>query len=332
MNTENKNLTNKTSIVFMGTPDFAVPVLESIINDERLNLKAVITQPDKEVGRKKIVTPPPVKTYSQKNNLTVLQPEKIKDPNFIEQLKNIKPDLIIVAAYGQILPKEIIEIPKYGCINIHASLLPKYRGASPIQTAILNGDKKTGITIMKMDNGLDTGDIISQEEIEIENSDTAQDLHDKLSKIGAELLMKTLHGYLSGKIKPCPQDNSRATITKIINKKDGEIDFHKNAKDIEYKLRAFTPWPGIYTFFNDAAVPARETAAGRKLKILKLKIEEQINPLISVGRFYETENKLAVNCWNGMLILEEVQLEGKQKISGREFINGYLKHENNLEF
>ncbi|MFH1565432.1 MAG: methionyl-tRNA formyltransferase [bacterium] len=315
MNTNYKNLEkNKTSVVFIGTPDFAVPVLESIINDERLDLKAVITQPDKEVGRKKIITPPPVKMYSQKNNFTVLQPKKIKDANFIEQLKKINPDLIVVAAYGQILPREIIEMPKYGCINIHASLLPKYRGASPIQTAILNGDEKTGITIMKMDEGLDTGDIISQKETEIKNSDTAQDLHEKLSSLGAKLLIKTLPNYLSGKIKPQAQDNSRAALTKIITKKDGEIDFNKSAKEIECKLRAFTPWPGIYTFFGD-----------KKLKILKLKIEEQINPLIPAGKLHEAENNLIVNCGNGALILEEIQLEGKQKISGKEFINGYLK-------
>lgn len=313
-NAKAQNHNSKLKIVFMGTPDFAVPVLECILNDERLDLKAVITQPDKKTGRKKNITPPPAKIYAQKANLTVLQPEKIKDPHFIEQLKNIKPDLIIVAAYRQILPKEIIEMPKYGCINIHASLLPKYRGASPIQTAILNGDEETGVTIMKMDSGLDTGDIISQEKTKIENGDTAQDLHDKLSKIGAKLLIKTLPDYLSGKIKPCAQDDSKATITKILNKKDGEIDFNESAKNIVLKLRAFTPWPGIYTFFKD-----------KKLKILKLKIEDQINPLVPIGKFYETENKLMVNCKNRALVLETVQLEGKQKISGREFINGYLK-------
>lgn len=346
MNTKHKNLTKKIPAVFMGTSDFAVPVLECIINNEYLNLKAVITQPDKEVGRKKIITPSPVKVYSQKANLTVLQPKKIKDPNFIIKLKDINPGLIVVAAYGQILPQEIIEMPKYGCINIHASLLPKYRGASPIQTAILNGDEETGVTIMKMDMGLDTGDIISREKVKIKNSDTAQDLQNELSKLGAKLFMQTLPDYLDGKIKPFEQDDSKATITKLLTKRDGEINFKENAKDIERKLRAFTYWPGIYILLNNNSsggdaeatssvkrgilkpFPLRVSvdAPKRKLKILKLKLlEDQINPLVPVGQFYQSENKLVVNCGNGALILATLQLEGKQKISGQDFINGYLK-------
>jgi methionyl-tRNA formyltransferase len=325
MNTLNKN---KISTIFMGTPDFAVPILESVLKIDYIDLTKIITQPDKKVGRKKILTPPPVKIYSQKMGLEILQPEKIKDKNFIKKLKNLKPDLIIVVAYGQILPNEIIEIPKYGCINVHASLLPKHRGASPIQTAILNGDKETGITIMKIDGGLDSGDIISQEKIEIKKDDTSKTLRDKLSALGAKLLVKTLPDYLTENIKPAPQDDSKATETKILNRKDGEIDFeNKTAGEIERKLRAFTPWPGIYTFFN-GAVPQRrggETATGRKLKILELKIEDKINPLIPIGKLYEYKNNLIINCKDGSLILDTVQLEGKKEISGQEFINGYLK-------
>lgn len=316
MNTNYKNLKKKRiSTIFMGTSDFAVPILESILSIDYIDLKKIITQPDKKVGRKKILTSTPVKIYSNKIGVEILQPKKIKSIDFIEKIKNIKPDLIIVVAYGQIVPSEIIKIPKYGCINIHASLLPKYRGASPIQTAILNGETETGITIMKIDSGLDTGDIISQEKIEIKKDDTSKTLHDKLSILGAKLLVKTLPDYLAGNIKLAPQDDSKASETKILNRKKGEIDFKKKtAREIERQLNAFTPWPGIYTLFQN-----------KKLKILELKGEDVINPLIPIGKLYEYKKNLIINCKDGSLILEKVQPEGKKEISGKEFINGYLR-------
>jgi methionyl-tRNA formyltransferase len=332
------NSSKKISTVFMGTSGFAVPILESLLKIDYLSLNTIITQPDKKVGRKKILTPPPVKIFLLEAKLpigslaSILQPINIKDPKILKQLQTINPQLIIVAAYGQILPREIIKMPKYGCINIHASLLPKYRGASPIQTAILNGDQETGVTIIKMDKGVDTGDIISQEKIKISHNDTAQTLHNKLAKLGAELLVKTLPDYIRGKIKLIPQDSkqySRISPTKILTRKDGEIDWGKSAIEIERMLRAFTPWPGIYTFFK-----------GKKLKILEVAITPQpplskglddvavVSPLIRVvktGQLYEAKGKLLVNCSDGALILEKVQPEGKKIMTGQEFINGYLK-------
>jgi len=294
--------------------DLSKNILDSLIRSDFIDLNTVITQPDKKVGRKKEITPPPVKICAQESEISILQPNKIKDKNVFERLKELNPELIVVAAYGQILPKEIIELPKYGCINVHASLLPKYRGASPIQTAILNGDAKTGITIMKMDEGMDTGDIIAQDEIKIEDNDDAQTLHDKLSKLGADLLIQTLPDYLAGKIKSTPQDDSKATHTKILTRDDGEIDFSKTAKEIERQLRAFTPWPGIFTHFQV-----------KKIKIFKLKTDEEINPLFPPGKIYEAEGTVVINCRDSSIILEEVQVEGKRVMSAKEFINGYLK-------
>jgi len=235
-------------IIFFGTPDFAIPTLKKLAAN--FSIEAIITQPDKPIGRKKIITAPPIKKYALKRDFLILQPEKLNQ-DFISRLKELKPDLGIVVAYGKILSKKILNIPKFGCLNIHASLLPKYRGAAPIQAALLHGDKKTGITIMQMDVGLDTGDIVSQKKIKIKKEDNFQTLHDKLAELGAELLIKTIPNYIAGKIKPKKQDESKASYFPTISKNQGEINWQNSAEKIFNQIRAFTPWPGAFTFFKN---------------------------------------------------------------------------------
>lgn len=307
-------MNSKLTTIFLGSDNFAVTILENLKINKDLEIKAVITQPDKEAGRKKELTPPPVKIFVLKNNWPIYQPEKIKDPDFVKQLAKIKPDLIIVAAYGQLLSETIINLPKFGCLNIHASLLPKYRGASPIQAALMNGDSETGVTLMKMDKGMDTGAIIAQDKIKIDSSDNYFTLEKKLADLGANLLTKTLPLYIKNQIEIKPQDNNKASYVKILTKADGLINFNQPAKTIEAKWRALINWPGIFCEWQ-----------GKKIKLLKIKIDEQLNPLLPVGQLYSAENKLVVNCAEDALILEEVQLEGKNPVPGKDFINGYLK-------
>ncbi len=300
---------NKYKIIFIGTPDFSISSLNKLIK-ENYNIIAIITQPDKKVGRKQEITHSPVKKVALKHNIPLLQPQKIK--NIYKEIKDLKPDLIITAAYGQIIPKNILKIPKFGCINIHGSLLPKYRGASPIQYAILKGDKKTGITVMEMDEKMDEGDIISQKSIKIESNDTASSLHDKLSILGADLLIETLPKILNKKSKYTPQDHNKTTYTKILKREDGKINWNKEAIEIERKIRAFYPWPGTYTKFGT-----------KKLKIIEVKFSE-INKKLESGIPFETKSKnLAVKCGKNSLILEKVQLEGKNTVSGKEFLRGH---------
>ncbi|MBU2082391.1 methionyl-tRNA formyltransferase [Patescibacteria group bacterium] len=265
-------------VIFMGTPEFSVVVLEALINSDN-EIIAVITNPDAPVGRKQILTSSPVKITAGKNKIPVIQ---------LNEMRNFDVDLAIVAAYGKIIPKNILGIPHYGTINVHPSLLPKYRGASPIQNAILNGDKKTGITIMKLDEEMDHGNIISNLKIQISNLDTYESLSQKLAKIGAELLIKTIPDYISGKIKPIEQKHTEATYTKIIKKEDGKIDWSKNAAEIERMVRAFYPWPTAWTTWN-----------GKILKILEAEV------------------------LNGKLVIKKLQLEGGKILSIKEFINGH---------
>jgi len=300
---------NNYRIIFFGTPDFAQPSLEKLINSGYLVI-AVVTQVDKKVGRKQKIVYSPVKELALKYKIPVFQPEKISDPNYIQKIKNLNPDLIVVAAYGQILPKEILEIPKYGCINIHASLLPKYRGASPIHQAILNGDKEIGITIILMDEKMDHGKIIKSEKLKVQSNITLPELHDELAKMGAELLVEILPEWFSGQIKPKTQDESQATYTKILKKEDGQIDWHKSAEVIERQIRAFTPWPGSFCFWGN-----------KRLKIVKAKVLN-INKT-EPGKVYEIDSKLAVQTGENMLELDKIQLEGKREMDVKEFSRGY---------
>ncbi|OGW49298.1 MAG: methionyl-tRNA formyltransferase [Nitrospirae bacterium RBG_19FT_COMBO_42_15] len=236
-------------IVFMGTPEFAVPSLNALLSSKK-EITAVVTQPDKPSGRGKKLTPPPVKAAALNSGVAVLQPERIKDEEFVNTLREINPDVIVVAAYGKILPKDIIRLPRYGCINVHASFLPRYRGAAPINWAIINGEKETGITIMQMDEGLDTGSILLQKGIEITKEDTAGTLSNKLSKIGAELLIEGLNAIEKGEIKLIPQDNSKASYAPMLKKEDGQIDWTKGAEDIYNMVRGMDPWPGAFTYYK----------------------------------------------------------------------------------
>jgi methionyl-tRNA formyltransferase len=310
-----KNNLRELKVIYMGTPDFSVPSLLSLI--EQTEVIAVVTQPDKKVGRKQELTESPVRKVALVNKIQILQPDKIKgNSDFIKQIKLLQPDLIVVVAYGFLLPKEILDIPKYGVINIHASLLPKYRGASPIQTAILNGDKETGVTIMLIDDKMDTGPVLSQRTITITDTDNFESLHDKLAQLGSELLSDTLPKYICGEIKPVAQNEAEATYCKILTKEDGKIDWNKSAEEIERQVRAFTPWPGAWTVWNN-----------KSLKVLKAVVYASTGPVLSKAEGLsmttgKVNEGLAVACGNGALEIMELQLEGKKPMSAKEFLNG----------
>lgn len=301
-------------VIFFGTPQFAVPFARHLNESPDISLEAIVTQPDKPVGRKKEITAPPIKEFAQKNNIIVFQPEKIKNNNdFIKTLKDLKPDFIIVVAYGAILPKEILDIPKYDCINVHASLLPKYRGASPIQSTLLNGDKDTGVSFMSLNEKLDTGDLYLLKKVSIEDSDTQESLFEKLSDIGAMLLPSVLRDIKDGVLTPIPQNNSMATYCAKISKEDAFVDPSKiTADEIIRKLKAFTPWPGIYMIFKD-----------KRLKLLEInKYKGTESP--KTGSFYNNSGKLLLGTQNGILEIIKLQPEGKKPLSAKEFINGFL--------
>ena len=313
----------KPNLVFFGTPEFAVIVLEKLIAAGYLPV-AVVCNPDEPIGRKQILTPPPVKQFIAKNKLPIeiLQPSTKSELLAISHgLKIIKPKLAIIAAYGKIIPKEILDIPFWGFINVHPSLLPKYRGASPIQHAILNGDKETGVTIMKVDKEMDHGSIFGKSEIQISKSETYESLYKKLAELGAELLIKMIPDYISGKIKPAPQNHSQATYTKIIKKEDGKIDWTKNAIEIERMTRAYYPWPNAWTVCD-----------GKILKILEAETAKYKNNDYKIGEVFLLQHSnilknvgmlLSVKCGDGVLIIKKLQLEGGKVLSAKEFLNGH---------
>ncbi|MFH0852154.1 MAG: methionyl-tRNA formyltransferase [bacterium] len=316
------------SIVFMGTPDFSVPILEALCQSD-FKPKSIITAPDRPAGRGQEITPPPVKIIAQKYGVPVFQPQT-KEELTIQTL-NLKPDLIIVAAYGKILPKEILDLPKYGSINVHPSLLPKYRGASPIQFAILGGEAKTGVTIMLMNERMDEGAVLAQETVKIESDDTAETLEEKLSRLSAKLLIKTMNQWLVLKempksaqrlIYPQEQDGSKATYTKILTKQDGKIIWNKTAKEIDCQIRAFTPWPGSFTVFRNSAKTQNEEKI-LTLKILKAAASKAQTDK-ELGQVFLTDNKnLAVQTGHDSLIIQELQLEGGKPMPASEFLNGH---------
>ncbi|MFN4196675.1 MAG: methionyl-tRNA formyltransferase [Caldimicrobium sp.] len=300
----------KFKTLFFGTPEFVLPVLKFLWEKE--DLLGVVTQPDKPKGRGLVPTPTPVKIWAKKQGLKVLEPLKLKDPSFLKILKDLSPELIIVFAYGKILPKEVLEIPKEGCWNIHLSLLPKFRGASPVQWAILTGEKITGVSIMLMDEGMDTGPIFLQKSIPIEEDDTTPTLLEKLSHLAVKSLEEALNLYKEGKLTPVPQPNNDVSYAPLIKKDDGLISFKESAETILRKLRAFTPWPGIYTYFK-----------GKILKIHSASIVELDKPY-SPGEIIKIEKSgLYVATSNKGLILHEVQLEGKKQISAYDFAQGF---------
>ena len=295
-------------LVFLGTPDFAVEALKSIYNTDN-EILAVITQPDKPVGRKGVITPCAVKVLANSLSLKTLSYDKISKSG-VEDLKALNPDIMVTCAYGQILSKEILDIPKYGVINIHASLLPKYRGASPIQWAILNGDKETGVTIMQTELGVDTGDIISQVKTEILPNETAGDLFDRLSKLGAELIVKVLNDYNNGKVQFTKQDDSKAVKVGLIKKEDGKIDFSKSATEIVNLVRGFNPWPVAFTFYES--------------KSLKIFSAEVVNYQGSAGEvlYADKDNGLIIATGDKAIKVNELQLEGSKKMCIKDFLLG----------
>lgn len=299
-------------VVFMGTPDFSVPVFQGLI--DYCNVIGVVTQPDKEVGRHKEIIYSPIKKVALENNIKIIQPQKIRVD--YQEIIELKPDIIITCAYGQIIPKEILDYPKYKCINVHASLLPKYRGGAPIHRAILNGDKETGITIMYMAPGMDDGDIISQKVIEIGDEETVGSLHDRLSILGKDLLLETLPSIIDGTNKRIKQDESKVTFAKIITKEDELLDFSFSAEDIHNKIRGLNPFPGAYTIFDN-----------KRMKIYKSKIVNETSSK-EPGTIIKVEKDFfIVQTKDKELAIEELKLEGKKKMTAKEFINGIKREE-----
>lgn len=297
----------------MGTPEFAVPSLEALISNA-YEVVAVYTQPDKEAGRGRHMASSPVKELALSRGLEVVQPETLKDRSVVENIAGLKPDLIVVAAYGRIIPAELLNLPEFGCINVHPSLLPLYRGSSPIAAAILQGDEVTGVTIMLMDKGMDTGPILTQKTVAISGEDTAGSLTARLAQVGAQLLVATLPQWLGGKITSQTQDESRASYTKVISKEDGQMDWHVTALELWRRVRAFDPWPGCYTWWQ-----------GKRLKISEAiplpggKLEEE-GMVIALPQ--GAKAAVGVETRDGILGLIRVQLEGKRAISAGEFMRG----------
>lgn len=303
------------NIVFMGTPDFAASILKSIYEAGH-NITAVVTQPDKPKGRGKEMAVSAVKEYALSVGLPVFQPERIKAEDSVAKLREFPADIFVVAAFGQILSKEILEMPKYGCINAHASLLPKYRGASPIQWAIMKGESESGVTMMQMDEGLDTGDMLTKVVVPITNEDTGESLHDKLSEAGAKLCVETLELIEAGNITPVKQPKECDSYAKLLNKQMGELDFTKSASELELLVRAFTPWPGTYTHID-----------GKMLKVLSAYVIDD-NVSKNPGTIIKVSGDgLEIACGSGILVATKVQLEGKKKMSVHDFLLGYKINE-----
>jgi methionyl-tRNA formyltransferase len=294
-------------IVFMGSPDFATPTLRALA--KKFNVVGVVTQPDRPAGRGRILSPPPVKEVALQLDVAFIQPSSLKESQAQAQLETWKPDLIVVAAYGQILRKSVLELPIHGCINVHASLLPRWRGAAPIQAAILNGDTETGITIMRMDAGVDTGDILNQRRIMIGQSETSIELNRRLADMGAELLVDTLPSYLNGEIAPQAQDDSLATYAPLLNKEAGHLDFNEAAVALARRVRAFTPWPGTYTIWS-----------GQRLKILRAHAQDANTP--GPGKTIIYGDLPAFGTSDGLLVVDNLQLAGKKPIRGETFLQG----------
>lgn len=297
-----------TRIVFMGSPDFALQTLSALA--ARYQVVGVVTQPDRPVGRGRTkMKSPPVKELADKLELPVIQPNRLSEPEAMEQLHAWQPDLIVVAAFGQLLRPEVLDLPQHGCINVHASLLPRWRGAAPINAAIREGDTETGITIMKMDPGLDTGPILSQRSIPIGPDETAGSLFSRLAQLGADLLLETLPAYLKGEITPQTQDETLATHASTLERTDGQLDFNKSAETLARLVRAYDPWPGTY-------LPWKDT----RLKVLKAEASNVTSP--GIGVFMIHNDLPSVGTSGGILILTEVQPAGKRPMSGETFLRG----------
>ena len=298
---------NTVRTVFMGSPEFARSILNGLIGE--YCLVGVVTQPDRPAGRGKLLTPPPVKLLAEEAGIPVMQPERLRRPEAYEQLAAWQPELIVVAAYGQILRQNVLDLARFGCINVHASLLPRWRGAAPIQAAILHGDEQTGVTIMKMDAGVDTGDMLAQRSIPIDPQDNAASLTNRLAEVGSDLLLQTLPRYLAGEIQAVAQNDDLATYAPMVKKEDGILDFSEPAEMLQRKVRAYIPWPGT-TFVWE----------GQPVKVIQSGVSEstafEINQRGIINGFP------AIGTSQGALILEEVQPAGKKPMAGKVFLNG----------
>ena len=303
---------NDLKVVFMGTPEYSLPVLQGLIDN--YNVIGVVTQPDKEVGRKKELEYSPVKKLALKYNIKVLQPVKIRKE--FQEVLDLNPDIIITCAYGQIIPTEILDYPKYKCINVHASLLPKYRGGAPLHRAIINGEKETGITIMYMAPGMDDGDIISQEKVTITEDETVGELHDQLSVLGRDLLLKTLPSILDGTNERIKQDESQVSLAKIIKKEDEIIDFEMDAQSVHNKIRGLNPFPGGYGILD-----------GKRIKLFRSKVIDE-NSKKEPGTIIKVEKDgIIVQTGDKEIMILELQPEGKKKMTTKEFLNGVKEEE-----
>lgn len=299
-------------VVFMGTPDFAVGTLEKLVEAGH-EVVGVVSQPDKPKGRGKNLQPTPVKEAALKHGLTVYQPRRVREEEFQAQLRELAPEAIVVVAFGQIIPKSILEMPKYGCLNVHASLLPKYRGAAPIQWAVIDGEKTSGVTIMQMDDGLDTGDMLAVAEIPLAEDETGGSLFDRLSDLGAQLLVDTLPKLEAGEITPVKQpEESTTDYARMITKADGAIDWSRSAEELERLIRGVIPWPGAFSRLN-----------GKTLKIWKTKILDATSDLEPGQVVAAGKEGLLVQTGQGQLLITDLQLEGKKRMDAAAFLRGY---------
>ena len=296
-------------LVFMGTPDFAVPCLEELIKAGH-EIVGVFTQPDKPVGRKRVMTPPPVKVCAEKNGITVYQPDSVRTEECLSLMKELNPDCVVVVAYGKIIPSEMLKLPKLGFVNVHGSLLPKYRGAAPIQWSIIDGEKKTGVTTMQMDDGIDTGDMLEVSETEIGENETAGELFDRLAEMGGKLIVSTLSKLEKGELTPIPQDHEKSNYAKIISKEMALIDFNMSAENVFNLIRGFNPWPIAYTIIGD-----------KRLKVFAAEKIGSVNG--KAGEVVSSDGTLTVAFGDGNgLKFTDVQLEGSKRMSVTEMLKG----------
>jgi methionyl-tRNA formyltransferase len=295
----------------MGSPEFSVPSLQAL--SVHYKVVGVVTQPDRPAGRGQCLTPPPVKVQAQQLGLPTIQPQKVRLPEAMQQLRDWKPDLLVVTAFGQILRQEVLDMPACGCVNVHASLLPRWRGAAPINAAILHGDEQSGVTIMRMDAGVDTGPTINQRATAIEPGETATSLAERLAVLGADLLVETLPGYLNGELKPQPQDEAQATYAPMLKKEDGELDFTLSAAELERKVRAYQPWPGTFIKWQ-----------GGMLKVQRARcvFDPQAEAGLFPGEHTLYQGLPAIGTAQGLLVLEELQPAGKKPMAGKIFLQG----------
>jgi len=303
----------KPKILFMGTPEFAIPSLEILISNGYPVL-GVVTQPDSPKGRGKKYVPPPVKVVAEQYNLKIFQPESVRDKEFLDTFVKISPDMVVLTAFGQILPREIIEFPPMGCLNVHPSLLPKYRGAAPINWALINGEEKTGVTIMLMNEGVDSGDIILQEETDIDPAETFDDLHNRLSQIGADLLLNAVKGVTRGTVTRTPQDSSLATFAPRLTRETGHINWENSVKDIINLIRGLSSSPGAYSFLREKKLKIFFAVSG-KMKTSGEKEPGKLGKLMESG--------LQVTAKDGHVYIQEVQLEGRKRMFIDDFLRGY---------